>query len=101
MSALRSENLRGDPTGKRSEIVLQIKAQIVAYLRAGSFNPSETEATSSITRRLAEIFNIIRQDERDFPELHGSDVAQLFSPPVFRNRKEAPGYFWIFSGYFF
>lgn len=83
MSALRSENLRGDLTGKRSEIVLQIIAQIVAYLRVGSFN----------SRRLADIVNIIRQDERDFPEWHGSDVAQLFSPPVFRNRKEAPGYF--------
>lgn len=83
MSALRSENLRGDLTGKRSEIVLQIKAQIVAYIRAGSFN----------SRRLADIVNIIRQDERNFPEWHSSDVAQLFSPPVFRNRKDAPGYF--------
>lgn len=83
MSALRSETLRGDLTGKRSEIVSQIKAQIVVYLRGGSFN----------ARRLADIVNVIRQDEYNFPEWHGSDVAQLFSPPVFRNRKNAAGYF--------
>ena len=38
MSALRSENLRGDLTERRSEIVRQVKAQVVGYLRSGSFN---------------------------------------------------------------
>lgn len=83
MTALRYENLRRSLTGKRKVVADQIKVQIVGYLRVGSFN----------TRRLADIVNVIRQDERDFPEWHDSDVAQLFSPPVFRNRKEAPGYF--------
>lgn len=83
MSVLRSENLRGDLTGKRSEIVSLIKAQIVAYLRGGSFN----------SRRLADIVNDIRNNADDFPEWHSSDVAKLFSPPVFRNRKNAAGYF--------
>lgn len=93
MSALRRENLqladrkggnlRGDLTGKRSEIVSQIKAQIVAYLRDGSFN----------ARRLADIVNVIRSNEPDFKEWHGSDVAGQFSPPVFRNQKKASGYF--------
>ena len=83
MSALRSENLRGDLTEKRSEIVSLIKAQIVAYLRGGSFN----------SRRLADIVNDIRNNADDFPEWHSSDVAKLFSPPVFRNRKNAAGYF--------
>ena len=45
LSALRSENLRGDLTEKRSEIVRQVKAQVVGYLRSGSFN----------SRRLADI----------------------------------------------
>lgn len=83
MSALRSENLRGDLTGKRSEIVSQIKAQIVACLRGGSFN----------ARRLADIVNVIRNNERDFAEWHSSDVAGQFSPPVFRNQRKASGYF--------
>lgn len=83
MSALRAENLRGDLPPVRHDIVRQIKAQLVAYLHKGTFN----------SRRLADIVNIIRHRPTDFPEWHSSDTARLFTPPVFRNRKEAPGYF--------
>lgn len=83
MSALRAENLRSDLTPKRSEIVRQTQAQIVGYLKGGSFN----------SRRLADIVNFIRQDESAFKEWHGSDVAKLFSPPVFTNKKNSAGYF--------
>ena len=83
MSALRSENLRGDLTGKRSEIVKQIKAQVVGYLRSGSFN----------SRRLADIVNYIRLNPESFSEWHKSETAKLFAPPVFRNEKKASGYF--------
>lgn len=83
MSALRAENLRGDLPPVRHDVVRQIKAQLVAYLQKGSFN----------SRRLADIVNIIRHRPTDFPEWHSSDTARLFTPPTFRNRKEAPGYF--------
>ena len=83
MSALRSENLRGDLTEKRSEIVRQVKAQVVNYLRSGSFN----------SRRLADIVNYIRLNPEFFSEWHKSETAKLFAPPVFRNEKKASGYF--------
>lgn len=83
MSALRSENLRGDLTQKRSEIVRQIKAQVVGYLRGGSFN----------SRRLADIVNNIRLNAESFEEWHKSETAKLFAPPVFHNKKKASGYF--------
>ncbi|WP_341875009.1 DUF6712 family protein [Sangeribacter muris] len=83
MSALRSENLRSDLTEKRSEIVGQVKAQVVGYLRLGSFN----------SRRLADIVNYIRLTPESFEEWHKSDTAKLFAPPVFRNEKKASGYF--------
>lgn len=83
MSVLRSENLRGDLTPKRREVVRQVKAQIVGYLTAGTFS----------TRRLADIVNYIRQDEDEFPDWHNSATAELFSPPVFRNKKKSTGYF--------
>lgn len=83
MSALRSENLRGDLTPKRREVVRQVKAQVVGYLTAGTFS----------SRRLADIVNYIRQDEDEFPEWHHSATAELFSPPVFRNKKKSTGYF--------
>ena len=82
MSALRSENLRGDLTEKRNVIVRQVKAQILGYLKSGSFN----------SRRLADIVNYIRLNEESFKEWHRSETAKLFAPPVFRNEKKAKGY---------
>lgn len=83
MSALRSETLRGDLPVKRHEIVRQVKAQVVGYLRSGSFN----------SRRLADIVNYIRQNAESFEEWHKSETAKLFAPPVFRNERKASGYF--------
>ena len=83
MSALRSENLRTDLTEKRGIVVQQIKAQIVGYLRGGSFN----------SRRLADIVNYIRLNPDSFEEWHKSETAKLFAPPIFRNEKKASGYF--------
>ena len=83
MSALRSGNLRGDLTEQRREIVRQVKAQVVGYLRSGSFN----------SRRLADIVNYIRLNPESFSEWHKSETAKLFAPPVFRNEKKASGYF--------
>lgn len=83
MAALRSETLRGDLPVKRHEIVRQVKAQVVCYLRDGSFN----------SRRLADIVNYIRQNAESFEEWHKSETAKLFAPPVFRNGRKASGYF--------
>lgn len=82
LSALRSQNLRGDLTENRNVIVRQVKAQILGYLKSGSFS----------SRRLADIVNRIRENEADFPEWHRSETAKLFAPPVFRNEKKAKGY---------
>lgn len=83
MSALRSETLRGDLNEKRHEIVRQVKAQVVGYLRGGSFN----------SRRLADIVNYIRLNAESFEEWHKSETAKLFAPPVFRNERKGSGYF--------
>ena len=82
MSALRSENLRGDLTEKRSAIVRQVKVHILVYLKSGSFS----------SHRLAYIVNRIRENKDDFPEWHRSETAKLFAPTVFRNEKTAKGY---------
>lgn len=83
MSALRSENISETLSGVRKEITKQIQAQLIAYLREGSFN----------ARRLADIVNIIRSHKGDFSEWHLSATASLFSPPIFQNSKDARGYF--------
>lgn len=83
MEHLRSANLRHSLSMVEAEAVRLIQAQIVAYLTAGSFN----------SRRLADIVNYIRQRPDDFPIWHHSATAELFAPPVFRNKKKSTGYF--------
>lgn len=41
---------------------------------------------------LRDIVDYIRRHPDAFPEWHRSDTARLFSPPVFSNGKESPGY---------
>lgn len=83
MDALRSETLRDTLSKPRYIVASQIKAQIVDYLRSGSFN----------SRRLADIVNYIRLNPDSFPEWSLSETAKLFDPPQFRNERNAPGYF--------
>ncbi len=83
ITKLRSKNLRKALSQREKFVVAGITAQIIAYLKSGSFS----------TRRLADIVNYIRQNPDDFPAWHNSATAELFSPPVFRNKKNSPGYF--------
>lgn len=83
MDALRRRNLENTLRPVDRPLVAQIQAQITGYLRGGSFN----------ARRLADCVNYIRQRPEDFPEWAGSATAELFAPPVFRNKKNASGYF--------
>lgn len=83
MSVLRDRNLRGPLPDTDKRFVAEIQAQIVGYIVNGSFS----------TRRLADIVNFIRKNPAAFPEWHNSATASLFSPPVFKNKKNASGYF--------
>ena len=83
MSVLRDRNLRNTLPDTDKRFVAEIQAQIIAYLNGGSFS----------TRRLGDIVNFIRRNPAAFPEWHNSATAELFSPPVFKNKKNAPGYF--------
>lgn len=83
MSVLRDRNLRNTLPDTDKRFVAEIQAQIIAYLNGGSFS----------THRLADIVNFIRKNPAAFPEWHNSATASLFSPPVFKNKKNASGYF--------
>lgn len=39
-----------------------------------------------------DLVNIIREHEDIFPEWHASPTAKLYSPAVYQNKKESPGY---------
>lgn len=83
MSVLRDRNLRNTLPDTDKRFVSEIQAQIIGYLNGGSFS----------TRRLADIVNFIRKNPAAFPEWHNSATVSLFSPPVFKNKKNASGYF--------
>ena len=83
MAVLRDRNLRGTLPDTDKRFVAEIQAQIVGYIVNGSFS----------TRRLADIVNFIRKNSAAFPEWHNSATAELFSPPIFKNKKNASGFF--------
>lgn len=83
MSVLRYANLRNTLTRPQSEITARIKSQIILCLKGAPLN----------ARSLADIVNHIRKNPDLFPQWHRSATAELFSPPVFRNRKDSRGYF--------
>lgn len=45
------------------------------------------------TKKMISVVNFIRNNPEAFPEWHASETAKLFSPPIFKNKKESRGYF--------
>lgn len=83
MDALRADNIYFGLDDPCQYAVQQIQAQIIGYIRNGSFN----------SRRLMDIVNFMRNNQDFFNAWHQSETAKLFSPPVFRNQKNSGGYF--------
>lgn len=82
MTALRSAT-GSENRPVRLTVANRIKAQIVLFLKNGNLN----------SRALADIVNIIRNNKEDFEEWHNSNTAKLFEPPIFKNKRNASGYF--------
>ena len=67
----------------RAYVLTHLRAEIVSQLRGQSLN----------IQYMTDLVNVIRSQPEVFPQWHGSATAELFSPEVFRNKKEAQGYF--------
>jgi hypothetical protein len=83
MTVLRQRVLAHNLRTVDETVVSAIRAQIIAVIRGENIN----------MRKMIYIVNFIRDNADSFPEWHSSDTAKLFSPPIFRNKKESPGYF--------
>lgn len=83
MEELRKEKQDGKITGLRRSVAGRIMNQIAANFSEGDFK----------CRVLQDILNIVRKNPFDFPEWVHSETAELFFPPVFKNKKDSPGYF--------
>ena len=83
MVRLRNEVLRRTHTADLARVINAIRGQVVDLLNGGSIR----------MRDMIDVVNHIRRFPDLFPEWHASETAKLFSPPIFKNKKESRGYF--------
>lgn len=83
MVRLRNEVLRKTHTADLARVINAIRGQVVDLLNGGSIR----------MRDMIDVVNHIRRFPDLFPEWHASETAKLFAPPIFKNKKEARGYF--------
>ena len=83
MVRLRNEVLRKTHTADLARVINAIRGQVVDLLNGGSIR----------MRDMIDVVNHIRCYPDLFPEWHASETAKLFAPPIFKNKKEARGYF--------
>ena len=83
MVRLKNEVLRKMHTADLARVINAIRGQVVDLLNGGSIR----------MRDMIDVVNHIRCNPELFPEWHASETAKLFSPPIFKNKKESRGYF--------
>ena len=83
VARLRSEVLRRSHSADTARVVNAIRGQVVDILNGGSIR----------MRDMIDVVNHIRCNPDLFPEWHDSETAKLYAPPIFKNKKEAKGYF--------
>ena len=83
MARLRNEVLRKTHTADLARVINTIRGQVVDLLNGGSIR----------MRDMIDVVNHIRCNPDLFPEWHDSETAKLYAPPIFKNKKEAKGYF--------
>ena len=83
MARLRNEVLRKTHTADLARVINAIQGQVVDLLNGGSIR----------MRDMIDVVNHIRCNPDLFPEWHDSETAKLYAPPIFKNKKEAKGYF--------
>lgn len=89
LEVLRSEVLTGQYRSKTHRTVCCI-LQTVELRCLASSDP--TASMHFEHGDLSDIVNTIRNKPEEFPEWHSSATAELYSPPVFENKKESKGY---------
>lgn len=83
MAQLRAETLSFAGTTLHKLVIEKLRNIICVKLVTGNIN----------TRSLTDTVNLIRNNPEEFPLWHESETSKLFTPPVFRNEKKSPGYF--------
>ena len=77
-------------TAKHKHICRVLQAVEVDCLN----NTTSTTISPRAHKTLTQIVELIRSNPEDFPEWHASTTAQIYTPPVFENKKDAKA-FWF------
>ena len=68
----------------------RLHMQVIEQLR--SIEVSALQGNALNIQALRDIVDMMRKNEKIFPEFAASDTAKLFTPPIFENKKKANGY---------
>ncbi len=91
MDVLRSEV----QSGQYRSILHQKVCRILQAVEIRCLNSTDPTAWMHFEHNaLFELVNTIRDNPEDFPEWHSSATAELYTPPIFENKKESKG-FWF------
>lgn len=83
MKEFRIAVIGGEIPNEFATVIRGIRAQVVAMIGGEPIS----------TRRMVDLVNFIRCRPESFSAWHNSITAEIFTPPVFRNKKKSGGYF--------
>ena len=83
LETLRKYNINDMLEVAQMHVCDSIQYEVLRVLRGESIR----------TKKMMDVVNYIRNNPDLFPEWHASETAKLFSPPIFKNKKESRGYF--------
>ena len=95
MDAFRKEQIAPSSTSAVLKAVIRsLRADVIQRVTSRQADTSHTASIVSPPTTLIHIVDTIRNNPDLFPEWHNSSVRELFSPPLYENRKEDKG-FWF------
>ena len=83
MKEFRIAVIGGEIPVEFATVIRGVRAQVVAMIGGEPIS----------TRRMVDLVNFIRCRPESFSAWHNSSTAELFTPPVFKNKKKSGGYF--------
>lgn len=83
MKEFRLAVIGGEISDEFATVIRGVRAQVVAMIGGEPIS----------TRRMVDLLNFIRSRPESFSAWHNSSTAEIFTPPVFKNKKKSGGYF--------
>ena len=93
MDAFRKEQIAPSSTSPVLKAVIRsLRADVIQRVKSLQADTSHTASHVSPPTALIHVVDIIKNNPDLFPEWHGSKVKDLFTPPIYENKKADKGY---------